>query len=112
MSRHLKHLAKLGIWPIDIVARNYKAGLLVDFSAAMTEPHYVFKTREPWAVESERREGFLAFDAMLEEAGYKLSNDRFMPNMEYTRKLRNPPEAPEANFLEKLYRRSEEQDFL
>ncbi len=106
MLRHLKMLAEQGVWPIDILARNYRAGLLLDFSAAVTEPHFFFETRLPKQVESEKREGFLSFDEMVAEAGIELSTCRAMPNYEFTRKLRHPPEKPEALFLEKLVRRA------
>ena len=96
MLQHLKRLARLGVWPIDVFARNYRAGLLVDFSAALTEPHYFFETREPWQVDSEKREGFLAFDSMIQEAGIEFSNYRAMPNWDFLQKLRHTPERPEA----------------
>ena len=96
MLQHLKRLAGLGVWPIDVCARNYRAGLLVDFSAALTEPHYFLETREPWQVDSEKREGFLAFDSMVQEAGIEFSAFRALPNMRYLQKLRNPPEKADA----------------
>lgn len=40
--RDLKRMRKLGVYPRDVQARNCKGGLLVDFSVAMTEPHYLF----------------------------------------------------------------------
>lgn len=42
MLRDLRRMRRLGVFPMDVVARNYKGGLLVDFSSAMTEPHYIF----------------------------------------------------------------------
>lgn len=96
MLQHLKRLAGLGVWPIDVCARNYRAGLLIDFSAALTEPHYFFQTREPWQVDSEKREGFLAFDGMIQEAGVEFSNFRALPNGKYLQKLRRPPDKLEA----------------
>lgn len=111
MLRHLRRLAELGVWPLDILARNYRAGLLLDFSAALTEPHYFLETRQPSQVDSEKREGFLAFDAMVEEAGIQFSKSRAMPSYEFTRKLRNPPQRPEALFLDRLARRSKAQEY-
>ena len=44
----LRDLRKMGIYPMDVRARNCKAGLLVDMSIAITTPHYLFKIRHPW----------------------------------------------------------------
>lgn len=41
--RDLKKMRRCGVYCNDVRTRNYKAGLLVDMSVAMTEPHYVFK---------------------------------------------------------------------
>ncbi|KAF2229864.1 hypothetical protein EV356DRAFT_536888 [Viridothelium virens] len=40
MLRDLKKLRSLGVFQRDIYARNYKDGLLVDFSLAWTKPHW------------------------------------------------------------------------
>ena len=45
MLADLKRMRRVGIYPGDIVLRNYKAGLLVDFSTARTEPFYLFDLR-------------------------------------------------------------------
>ena len=42
MLTDLKRIRCVGIYPGDILARNYKAGLLVDFSTARTEPFFLF----------------------------------------------------------------------
>ena len=41
----LKRMRRNGIYPEDIVPRNYKAGLLVDLSTARTEPYFLFNLR-------------------------------------------------------------------
>ena len=45
--RDLKAMRRKRIYPGDIRARNYKAGLLVDFSIAITEPYFLFDLRGP-----------------------------------------------------------------
>ena len=45
MLTDLKRIRRTGVYPADIVLRNYKAGLLVDFSTARTEPFYLFSLR-------------------------------------------------------------------
>lgn len=45
MLRDLKRIRRVGIYPGDIRTRNYKAGLLIDFSAARTEPFFLFILR-------------------------------------------------------------------
>ena len=45
MLADLKRMRRNGIYPGDIVLRNYKAGLLIDFSTARTEPFFLFNLR-------------------------------------------------------------------
>ncbi len=47
MLRDLKKMRSIGVYPRDILARNYKAGLLVDMSIARTTPHFLFDIRTP-----------------------------------------------------------------
>ena len=95
MLRHLKRLRQLGIYPMDVAARNYRAGLLIDFSAAMTEPHYLFETRPEWHVSMLQQDDLFLFDRMIEDA--KLGTwVRATPNPEYLQKLRRPPQKPKT----------------
>lgn len=69
MLRDLRIIRSFKVYNMDICARNYKGGLLVDFSVAMTRPHYLFVIKPAW-----RREGYMyddlrSFDYMLDEAG-------------------------------------------
>ncbi|KAL8820976.1 MAG: hypothetical protein Q9191_007406 [Dirinaria sp. TL-2023a] len=69
MLRDLRIIRSFKVYNMDICARNYKGGLLVDFSVAMTRPHYLFFIKPAW-----RREGYMyddlrSFDYMLDEAG-------------------------------------------
>ncbi len=43
--RDLKRIRRVGVYPGDIRSRNYKAGLLIDFSTAITEPYYLYNLR-------------------------------------------------------------------
>lgn len=88
MLKDLKRLRKLGIYPMDVRARNYRAGLLVDLSLAMTTPHYLFKIRPRWQIRSIQREDLLMFDQMIKDE--KIATwERALPNKEYCSKLRS-----------------------
>ena len=93
MLRHLKRLRRLGIYPMDVRARNYRAGFLIDFSTAITKPHYLFENRPEWYVSMLQQDDLLRFDKMIENA--KLGTwVRATPNHEYLEKLRRPPQKP------------------
>ena len=87
MLKHLKQLRKLGIYPMDLAARNYRDGLLVDFSAAITEPHYIFETR-PRSVYKFKQDDLIKFDRIIKEAGFEFSKFRALPDKEYKMRLR------------------------
>lgn len=87
MLKDLKRIRKLGIYTMDIVARNYMGGLLVDFGIAMTEPHYLFHIKPPHQVRSYKRDDLLSFDDMMEDEGV-VTWERALPNPEYCAKLR------------------------
>ena len=87
MKKDLRKIRKQGIYPTDIKATNYKGGLLIDLSTAMTEPHYLFEIKPNWRVMSYKKEDLFAFDAMVEDAGVK-TNVKALPNYEYLRNLR------------------------
>jgi len=92
MLRHLKHLRRVGIYPGDVRARNYRAGLLIDFSCAMTKPHDLFQTRPEWNVSYIQSQDLLNFDSMVSDE--RLSTwIMATPNREYLKKLRRPPES-------------------
>ena len=94
--RHLKHLHRLGIYPMDVTSRNYRAGSLVDFSAAMTEPHYLFQTRSKSQVVLYKQNDFILFDRMVKNSGIQISKFRATRNEEYLRKLRKRPVKPKT----------------
>lgn len=83
----LKRIRKLKIYPMDVRARNYKAGKLIDFSVAITEPHFLFVINEPRRVEDDyKRADLLLFDEMMEKEGVKWL--RATRDEQYVSKLR------------------------
>ena len=72
---------------MDMQARNTKGGLLVDFSVAITEPHYLFVIKQRWWIEQHGLDDLFAFDAMVEEEGV-VTWERAVPDEEYCEKLR------------------------
>ncbi len=54
---------------MDIAARNYKGGLLLDFSVAMTKPHYLFAIKPPRQVRTYKRDDLLSFNRMIIDEG-------------------------------------------
>ncbi|KAL8785398.1 MAG: hypothetical protein Q9195_008658 [Heterodermia aff. obscurata] len=97
MKKDLKEIRKQGVYPTDVKARNYKGGLLVDFSTAMTEPHYLFEIMPDWRVKTYQNEDLFEFDAMVEDEEVK-TTVRAMPNPHYLRKLRS------RDYLQKKYK--------
>jgi Kinetochore Sim4 complex subunit FTA2 len=85
--RDLRKMRSCGVYPGDIRPRNYKAGLLVDMSVAMTEPYYLFKIRPSWQVEIMKNEELYMWEAMVEEKQLK-TRWRAVRNAEYCAKLR------------------------
>lgn len=88
MLRDLKTIREFGVYPMDVRARNYKGGLLVDFSIAMTEPHYLFLINPLHQVITYKRDDLLSFDGMMEDEGVA-TWERALPNPEYCAKLRS-----------------------
>lgn len=52
MWKDLRKIRKLGVRPQDVRLRNYGAGLLLDFSIAITKPHWFFRLKEPREIRS------------------------------------------------------------
>ena len=88
MLKDLKKMRDLGVYPLDVRARNYKAGRLLDMSIAMTEPHYLFEIRPRWQVRSLKREDLLMFDKMISDEGIS-TWVRALPRRETCEKLRS-----------------------
>ncbi|KAI1330261.1 kinetochore Sim4 complex subunit FTA2-domain-containing protein [Xylariaceae sp. FL0255] len=88
MLGDLRQLRKLGIFQRDVYARNYKAGLLVDFSVAWTEPHWCLEEMGPYQLDKEKRSDLELFDTMIksEKIGTVV---RAIQNRKYCEKLRS-----------------------
>lgn len=86
--RDLRKMRKMGVYPMDVRARNYKAVLLVDMSIAMTTPHYLFKIRSRWQIEMLQGQDLAMFDSMISDEGV-VPLVRALPNEEYCTKLRS-----------------------
>ena len=86
--RDLKKMHRIGVYPMDVRERNYRSGLLVDMSIAMTEPHYLFDIRPAWHVRVLKREGLVSFDSMVKKSGV-LTWERAVRDKEYCKKLRS-----------------------
>lgn len=63
--RDLRKMRKMDNYPMDVQARIYKAGLLVDMSIAITTHHYLFKIRSRWQIEVLQVQDVGMFDAMI-----------------------------------------------
>jgi len=87
MLLDLRRMRKFEVYNMDIQARNYKGGRLVDFSVAMTTPHYLFIIKPAWRKEDYQYDDLRSFDHMLDEAGIVTLN-RATPNRECLSKLR------------------------
>lgn len=90
MTKDLRRINKMGIYNRDIKESNYKGGLLIDFSSAMTMPHYIFQTRPQWQVDRIKRLDLLDFDEMVKVSNIK-TWERATRNREYLQKLRPRP---------------------
>lgn len=89
MKKDLVQIRKLGIYPSDIKRTNYKQGLLIDFSSAITEPHYLFDIRRDWQVEMYKKVDLIQFDTMIVDEKVKTwirMSD--IHSKEYCKKLR------------------------
>jgi hypothetical protein len=78
----------MGVYPMDIRAPNYKDGLLVDFSVACTEPHFMFEIRPKWMVDVLKRQDLLMFEKMKRDENIQ-TWARALRNEEYCLRLRS-----------------------
>ena len=87
MLTDLKRMRRIGIYPGDIVWRNYKAGLLVDFGSARTEPCYLFDLRPGRQTQITKNTDLYMWEDMRKE--YKLNTrKRAVRDEEYCANLR------------------------
>lgn len=88
MLRDLKKMRHAGVYPTDIVERNYKGGLLVNMSIALTKPNFYFEVKPAWQIKNMQSEGLLKFDKMMERSGF-VTWKRAYRNEGYCSKLRS-----------------------
>lgn len=87
IKRDLLRMREQGIYPMDIQSRNYKGGLLLDFSSAMTTPQYYLDTCPDRLYERLMEHDLHYFDQMIKKARVKTWVIAY--NKEYLKKLRS-----------------------
>ena len=92
MRKDLLKMHRLGVYPQDVRDRNYGDGLLLDFSIAITKPHWVFETKKPWWIRSMRNDDLNMLQVIMLESGVKTWH-RAVRNREYCMKLRGCPDG-------------------
>ncbi|KAL8796092.1 MAG: hypothetical protein Q9182_007426 [Xanthomendoza sp. 2 TL-2023] len=88
MLRDLKKIRELEIYVMDIKPENYKGSKLVDFSIAMTLPHFVFDIKPEFQLQQYMNEDLAAFDGMLRDQKVK-TKQRAFPDLATIKKLRS-----------------------
>ena len=85
--RDLKRMRRLGVYPMDVEARNYKGGLLLDMGVAMTNPHFLFDIKPAWQVRYFQLDDLTKYENMARDSGVS-KWPRALRNEEYCTKLR------------------------
>ena len=89
MKKDLVQIRKLGIYPSDIKRTNYKKGLLIDFSSAITEPNYYFDMMGDSRTKKLKKVDLIQFDEMIKKEKIKTwIRGTDTKNEEYRQKLR------------------------
>jgi len=86
--KDLKRMRKVGVYPMDVQARNYRNGMLLDFSVALTEPHYLFVIKASWRVRFHKRSDLVAWQTLVRDQGV-VTWERAVPSSDYCKKLRS-----------------------
>ncbi len=102
MRKDLLMMHKLGVYPQDVQARNYGGGLLLDFSIAITKPHWVFETKRPWWISSMKKDDMNMLQRVMLESGVK-TWQRAVRNREYCMKLRGCPDGKERKYTNRKH---------
>lgn len=87
MLRDLKRMRRVGVYPMDIEARNYKGGLLIDFSIAVTIPHYLFEIKTRKRIRRMKRQDLVGWESLVENEGIQTWT-RAVRNEKYVKTLR------------------------
>ncbi|KAI1127064.1 kinetochore Sim4 complex subunit FTA2-domain-containing protein [Nemania abortiva] len=112
MMRNLKTLHKHGIIHRDIHAANYREGLLVDFSSAITVPHYLLdvklgyvKADQIYSYEADDEHEFdYMIDKWNDENQTKIWR-RFFANPRYSGRLRSKGEPSNSRVVDRWTQR-------
>ena len=102
MRKDLLKMHKLGVYPQDVRARNYGGRLLLDFSIAITKPHWVFETKRPWWISAMKNTDMNMLQVVMLESGVKIWQ-RAVRNREYCMKLRGCPDGKERKRRNRKY---------
>ena len=102
MRKDLLTMHKLGVYPQDVQERNYRGGLLLDFSIAITKPHWVFEMKRPWWISTMENDDMNMLQVIMLESGVK-TWQRAVRNREYCTKLRGCPEGKERKRTNRKY---------
>lgn len=94
----LRKIYKRKIYVRDIKEENYVGGLLVDFSVALTEPHFMFDIKDWKWIHNQKTRDLEDFDVMVEEKGIR-TIVRAAPKLGYRGKLR--PRSRRTRALER-----------
>lgn len=87
MRKDLLKMHKMGLYPQDVRERNYGGGLLLDFSIAITKPHWVFETKRPWWIRAMKNDDKIMLQEIMLDSGVE-TWERVVRNREYCMKLR------------------------
>lgn len=90
MRKDLLKIRKLGVNPKDVRLRNYGDGHLLDFSIAITKPHWFLHFKEPWMIRTMEKREMQMFQQLIVESDVRTSL-RATRNREYCAKLRGCP---------------------
>ena len=102
MRKDLLKMHKLHVYPQDVREWNYGNGLLLDFSIAITYPHWVFEMKEPWWLRVMRNTDLNMLQVLMLESGVK-TWQRTVRNREYCMKLRGCPDGKERKRRNRKY---------
>ena len=86
--RDMKRMRRCGVYSDDVFPRNYKNGLLVDMSQAITEPFFLFKLRPGQHGKRWKDNELYMWETMVERHQLN-ARSRAFRNEEYCTKLRS-----------------------
>ncbi len=102
MHRDLLKMHRLGIYPQDVREWNYGNALLLDFSIAITYPHWVWETKRQWWLTMMKNDDKRMMQVVMLESGVE-TWQRAWRNIEYCMKLRGCPDGKERKRRNRKY---------